>query len=96
MDMIEEVKKIVTSTFDRGGRVQDEYARQRLSLERMDARRIIAVSVAAQQINQLYEAQAKKLLLSISKESKRMDGTTYLVPDYTKFREAIKEAGIRE
>ena len=35
-------------------------------------------------------------LRAISKESKRMDGTIYLVPDYTKFREAIKEAGIEE
>ena len=50
----------------------------------------------ARQIDQLYEAQAKKLLLSISKESKRLDQTTYLVPDYTKFREAIKKVGIRE
>ena len=35
-------------------------------------------------------------LKSISKESKRLDGTTYLVPDYTKFREALKELGIEE
>ena len=37
------------------------------------------------------EAQNKKTLLDISKEAKRMDGSIYLVPDYEKFREAIKE-----
>ena len=35
-------------------------------------------------------------LKSISKEATRLDKTIYLVPDYTKFREAIKESGIRE
>ena len=36
-------------------------------------------------------AQMKKLLLGISKETKKLDGTTYLVPDYSKFKEALEE-----
>ena len=35
--------------------------------------------------------QMKKLLLGISKETKKLDGTTYLVPDYSKFKEALEE-----
>ena len=30
-------------------------------------------------------------LKSISKEATKLDGTTYLVPDYSKFRDATKE-----
>ncbi len=30
-------------------------------------------------------------LKSISKEATKLDGTTYSVPDYSKFRDAIKE-----
>ena len=37
------------------------------------------------------KTQMKKLLLGISKETKRLDGTTYLVPDYSKFKEALEE-----
>ena len=36
-------------------------------------------------------AQIKKLLLGISKETLKLDETTYLVPDYTKFKEALEE-----
>ena len=36
-------------------------------------------------------AQNKKTLLSISKEAKRMDGSIYLVPDYEKYRQAVRE-----
>ena len=39
-------------------------------------------------------AQVKKLLLGISKETKKLDQTTYLVPDYTKFKEALEEVGL--
>ena len=37
------------------------------------------------------QGQMKKLLLGISKETKRLDQTTYLVPDYSKFKEALEE-----
>ena len=37
------------------------------------------------------KAQMKKLLLGISKETKKLDGTIYLVPDYSKFKEALEE-----
>ena len=39
-------------------------------------------------------AQMKKLLLGISKETKKLDGTIYLVPDYSKFKEALEEVGL--
>ena len=38
--------------------------------------------------------QMKRLLLGISKETKKLDQTTYLVPDYTKFKEALEEVGL--
>ena len=47
----------------------------------------------ADQIIPLIRADTLK---SISKEAKKLDGTTYLVPDYSKFREALKELGIEE
>lgn len=37
------------------------------------------------------KAQLKKALIGVGKETKRMDGTTYLVPNYHKYREALKE-----
>ncbi len=37
------------------------------------------------------KAQHRKTLLGVGKKVKRMDGTTYLVPDYKKYREALKE-----
>ncbi|KKN72937.1 hypothetical protein LCGC14_0406410 [marine sediment metagenome] len=40
------------------------------------------------------QAQLKKALLGVGKEVKRMDNTAYLVPDYHKYREALKEAGL--
>ena len=49
-----------------------------------------------EQADQIIPLVRADILKSISKESKRLDDTIYLVPDYTKFREAIKEAGIRE
>lgn len=39
-------------------------------------------------------AQAKKTLISVGKEALRMDGSVYLVPDYHKYREALKEMEI--
>ena len=88
MDMIEEVKKILMSGEITVGPTVETARTGRMFV--FDAKRL------AKEIDQLYEPQAKKLLLSISKESKKLDGTTYLVPDYTKFREAIKRVGIRE
>jgi len=35
--------------------------------------------------------QLKKALIGIGKVSNRMNGTTYLIPDYIKYREALKE-----
>jgi len=40
------------------------------------------------------KAQAKKLLLAIGVEKKRVDGTTYLTPDYAKYKQALKEIGL--
>ena len=40
------------------------------------------------------KAQVKKLLLGISKETLKLDGTIYLVPDYSKFKEALEEVGL--
>ena len=37
------------------------------------------------------EAMLKEVLLYISKVTKRMDGTVYLVPDYAKYRKLVEE-----
>ena len=42
-------------------------------------------------IDALLKAQIKKVLIGIGKESKRLDDTTYLIPDYTKYAKAFKE-----
>ena len=38
--------------------------------------------------------QMKRLLLGISKETLKLDKTIYLVPDYSKFKEALEEVGL--
>ena len=37
------------------------------------------------------DAVVRETLISVGKEAKRMDGTIYLIPDYAKYRQALKE-----
>jgi len=46
------------------------------------------------EVKALLKAQRKKALIGIGKEVKKLDGTTYLIPDYKKYREAVKEMGL--
>jgi len=46
-------------------------------------------------VGEILQAQAKKLLKAISKEVKAFDGTTYVIPDYQKFKEAIKALEVK-
>lgn len=47
-----------------------------------------------EELDWLLEVQLKKALIGVGKEAQRMDGSTYLVPDYHKYRKALEEAGI--
>lgn len=48
---------------------------------------LTAVSIAV-------EEAKKEILISIGKEAHRLDKSVYLVPDYHKYREALKEMGV--
>ena len=43
---------------------------------------------------QVAKAQARKLLEAISRKVEALDGTYYLIPDYAKFKEAVKSIGV--
>ena len=62
--------------------------------ELLDVLRTVGHNEHAKLAIKVAEAQVKKALISIGKEAKRMDGKTYWVPDYAKYRQAVKEAGI--
>ena len=40
------------------------------------------------------KAGIKEALIRVGREARRTDGTTYLVPDYKKYRQALKDEGI--
>ncbi len=67
-----------------------------ISFEEISKIKPCLVSMMTIKEKKIYEAGAdamlKELLIYISKETKRLDGTTYLVPDYEKYREVLNNA----
>lgn len=55
----------------------------------------VALYTAKAQAEITWDQATREALIGVSRKVLRLDGTTYLVPDYSKFREAVKELGVK-